>query len=116
MNHLDIPMTWLHEQGLKGTYVAIYTPTGRNKADMNTKPHGGANLQTMNMAVVGNQHYPSEGTDHYQLLQLGQYNIDPHRGSFLKEVKLKPTQDWIKSLSIRRSCQVNGNYSQHASI
>ena len=85
----------MHKQGIKETYVAIYTPTGRNKVDMNTKPHGGANLQTMNMAIVGYQHYPPEGTEHYKLLQLGQYNIGPQRGSFLKEVKLKPkpTQD-----------------------
>ena len=90
IKHLDIPMTWLHEQGLKGTYVAIYTPTGRNKADMNTKPHGGANLQTMNMAIIGYQHYPPEGTEHYNLLQIGQYNIGPHRGSFRKETKMEP--------------------------
>ena len=64
-------MTWLHEQGLKGTYIAIYTPTDRNKADTNTNSHGGANLQTMNMAIVGYQHYQSEGKKHYQLLQLG---------------------------------------------
>ena len=60
---------------------------------MNTKRHGGANMQTMNVVIVSYQHYPPEGTEHYTLLQLGQYNIGPHRGSFLKEVKLKPTQD-----------------------
>ena len=32
IKHLDIPMIWLHEQGIKETYVTIYTPTGRNKA------------------------------------------------------------------------------------
>ena len=86
-------MTQLHEQGLKGIYVAIYTPTDRNKANMNTKPRGGVNLQTINMAIVGYQHYPPKGTEHYKLLQLRQYNIGPHRGYFLKEVKLKSTQD-----------------------
>ena len=34
IKYLGIPMTWLHGQGLKGTYVAIYAPTGRNKVDM----------------------------------------------------------------------------------
>ena len=72
-------MTWLHAQDLKGIYVAIYTPTGRNKVDMNTKPHGGANLQKMNMVIISYQHYPLEGMEDYQLLQLGQYNIGPHR-------------------------------------
>ena len=73
-------MTWLHEQGFKGIYVVIYTLTGRKKVDMNTKPHGRKDLQTMNMAIVGYQHFSPEGTEHYQLLQLEQYSIDPHRG------------------------------------
>ena len=80
IKHLYIPMAWLHEQGLKWIYVAIFIPTSRNKTDMNTKLHGGANLQTMNMAIVGYQHYPPKGSEHYRLLQLDQYKIGPHRG------------------------------------
>ena len=76
-------MTWLHKHGLKGTYVTIFIPTGRNKANINTRPHGGENLQTMNMAIVGYQHYPHEESEHYLLLQLDQYKIKPRRGSFL---------------------------------
>ena len=65
IRYLDIPMTWLYEQGIKGTYVSIFTQTSRNKADINTKPHGGSNLQTMNMAIFGYQYYPPEGLEHY---------------------------------------------------
>ena len=61
IKHLDIPMTWLYEQSLKGTYVTMFTPTARNKSDMNTKPNEGSNQQKMNMAIVGYQHYPPEG-------------------------------------------------------
>ena len=55
-------MTWLHEQGLKGTYVVIFTPTGRNKVDMNTKSHGGANLHTMNITIIETLPTTSTGT------------------------------------------------------
>ena len=41
ITHLDVPMTWLHEQGLMRTCVAIFTPIDRNKGDINTKPYGG---------------------------------------------------------------------------
>ena len=47
----------VHKQGLKETYVAIFTPTGKHKADMNTKSHGGVNLNSMNMTIVGHHHY-----------------------------------------------------------
>ena len=52
-------MTWLHGQGLMGTYVVIFTLTGRNKKDMYT------NLQKMNTAIVGYQYYPPEGSENY---------------------------------------------------
>ena len=55
----------------EGTYIAIYTPTSRNKGDINRKPNGGANIQTIKMVIVDYQHYPSEGTEHYQLLKQG---------------------------------------------
>ena len=87
IKYLDIPIAWLHEQDLMGTYVAIFTPTGRNKSDMNTKPHEGANLHTMSMIIVRYQYYPPEGSEHYRLLQLDQYKIGPRRGSFLLDSK-----------------------------
>ena len=80
IKYKGILITQLHEQGLMGTYVTIFTPIGRNKSGMNIKPHGGANLQTMNMAIVGYQCYPLEGSEHYQLLQIDQYNIGLYRG------------------------------------
>ena len=53
---------------------------------MNTKPHGEANLQKINRKIVAYQYYPPEGLVHY-LLYLDQYNIEPHRESFLSDVK-----------------------------
>ena len=70
-------MTCLYEQGLMETYIAILTLTGRNKNDMNT------NLQKINMAIVGYQYYPPEGSELY----LNQYNVGTHRGSFMIDVK-----------------------------
>ena len=40
IKHLDIMMTWQHEQEAYKTYVAIYCRTDLNKSDINTKPHG----------------------------------------------------------------------------
>ena len=48
IKHLDIVMTWLHEQDTYKTYVTIYCRTDLNKSDMNTKEHGGQILQTKN--------------------------------------------------------------------
>ena len=70
-------MTQIHEQGLIRIYVAIFTLTGRNKNDMNT------NLQKINMAIVGYQYYPPEGSEHH----LDQYNVETHRESFMIDVK-----------------------------
>ena len=85
---LDIPMIWLHGQCLKCTCIAIFIPTGRNKADMNTNPHEGVKIQIMNMAIVEYEHYPPEESEHYRIIQLDQYNIGPHRGSFLLNARL----------------------------
>ena len=75
-------MSWLHEQHAIGTYVAIYCNTELNKADMNTKTHGGQILQQKHLCLVGYRFHPEKGTVHYELLRLGEYNIGTHRGSF----------------------------------
>ena len=76
-------MTWLHEQHLYERFVAIYCDTNLNKADMNTKAHGGEILQEKNLSMVGFRFYPPKGSIHYELLELSKYNIEVHRGSFL---------------------------------
>jgi len=40
IKHLDIMMTWLHEQDAYKIFVTIYCRTDLNKSDMNTKAHG----------------------------------------------------------------------------
>ena len=76
-------MSWLHEQHAIGTYVAIYCNTDLNKADMNTKAHGGKILQEKHLCLVGYKYYQAKSTVHYEWLGLGKYNIGIHRGSFL---------------------------------
>ena len=42
------------------------------------------------------QVYPQKGSEHYELLELGKYNLGIHRGSFLLEpgkVKYKPNSN-----------------------
>ena len=85
IKHLDIMMTWLHEQHTYQNYVAVYCNTSLNKADMNTKAHGGQTLQEKHLCMVGYKFYPPKGSEHYEILELGKYNIGIHRGSFLLE-------------------------------
>ena len=87
VKHLDIMMTWLHEQHLYERFVAIYCNTDLNKSDMNTKSHGGKTLQEKNLSMVGFKFYPPKGSVHYELLELAKYNIGVHRGSFLLDSK-----------------------------
>ena len=53
IKHLDIMMNWLHEQHQYERFVAIYCNTDLNKADMNTKAHGGRILQEKHLCMVG---------------------------------------------------------------
>ena len=80
VKHLDIMITWLHEQHSDEKYVAIYCNTNLNKSDTNTKAHGGKILQEKNLSMVGFKFYPPEGSVHYDLLQLAKYNIGVHMG------------------------------------
>ena len=52
---------------------------------MNTKAHGGQILQTKHLCLIGYRFYPPKGTKHYDLLDIGKYNIGIHRGSLLLE-------------------------------
>ena len=76
--------------------MAIYVKPDFNKADMNTKAHGGKVLQEKHLCMVGYKFYPPKGSKHYEILDLGKYNIGVHRGSFLLEpgkVIYKPKED-----------------------
>ena len=44
IKHLDIMMSYAHEQENNGTFVAIYRNTEQNKSDINTTPLGGETL------------------------------------------------------------------------
>ena len=77
-------MTWLHEQHNYQQYVAIYCNTLLNKANMNTKAHGGKTLQEKHLSMVGYK-FISKRSEHDESLEIGKHNIGMHRGSFLLE-------------------------------
>ena len=47
---------------------------------MNTKSHGRQILQTEHLWLIGYRFYLPKGTKHYDLLDIGKYNIRMHRG------------------------------------
>ena len=53
IRQLDILLTWLHYQYIRGVFVPFYTDTKNNKGDMNTKPHGGETLVAMLLSIIG---------------------------------------------------------------
>ena len=58
--------------------------TADQLGNINTKPHWGYRLQEKHLSIVGHRHYPPPQSKHYEHLQLEDFNINPHRGIFLK--------------------------------
>ena len=81
VHHLDTMITWLHENFIKKILLLKYTNTKCQKADLNTKPHGGESLKSMLLPLIGYSFYPPSNSEHYKLLQLDLYNITPDRTS-----------------------------------
>ena len=75
----------MHQQQQIGIFLPQVCPTERQLADMNSKPNGGESLQKSFLYLMGARFYPPEGSRHYELLDLGLYNIGIHRGSFRKQ-------------------------------
>ena len=87
IRQLDIVLTWLHYQYIRGLFLPFYIDTKKKKGDLNTKPHGGETLVTMLLSIIGFKFYPPNTSKHYILLDLHKYNISVHRGSFLLPTK-----------------------------
>ena len=87
VRHLDVPIAWLHEQWLRKVFEVIYTNTKLQKADINTKPHGGATLKDIILDLIGFKYFPPSNSQHYILLQLDKYHIVPARVSQRKTSK-----------------------------
>ena len=81
VRHLDVKITWLHEQFIRSVFKLIYVHTSLQKADMNTKPHGGQQLIDMYLPLIGYKFYPPSSSEHYKLLQLDIYHVTPDRTS-----------------------------------
>lgn len=84
VKHLDLKVTWLHQQKLIGIFHPFTCPTRHQLADFNSKPTGGESRQQGFLYIVGARFNPPSGSKHYTLLGLGDYNIGIHHGSFHK--------------------------------
>ena len=84
VKHIDTLISFLNEQYSRQRIVPITTTSNAQKGDMNTKPHGGSTLQTKYLSMIGHQFYPPPFSTHFKQLQLDEFNINIHRGSFLK--------------------------------
>ena len=83
IKHVDVPICYLHELYLNGIFHAPYVDSAKNCADLNSKPHGGILLLQKVLWMVGARFYPPVGSEHFKLLELQNYKIGAHRGSFL---------------------------------
>ena len=92
VKHIDVLVSWLNEQFSRDKFIPVSCASGDQEADMNSKPHGGFTLQKKLLPLVGFQFYPPPDSLHYKLLQLDQFVIGHHRGSFLPNGILPPSQ------------------------
>ena len=90
VRHIDVLVAWLNDQFSRERITPVYTHTQDNLADKNSKPHGGQKLQQKHLPSVGYPFYPPPDSAHYRLLQLHEFEIGIHRGSFLKDGVLPP--------------------------
>ena len=81
VRHLDVLITWLNEQHLKGIFTPHYTKTTHMLADFNTKPTGGKHLHTQHQLIIGANDYPPSDTKHYYALDLHKYSTNNYRTS-----------------------------------
>lgn len=75
VRHLDVLITYLHEQKLRRAFTPVYTSTKNILADFGTKPLGGDALKAPLHQIIGVHFYPPSSSNHYKLLQLDIYNI-----------------------------------------
>ena len=86
VRHLDVMVCWLSEHKTLDAIMPKYINTTKMKADINTKPFGGENLQQKFLDLIGFKYYPPISSEHFKLLQLEKYNIGVHRGSFRRDI------------------------------
>ena len=72
-------ITYLHEHYILGYFHPKFIPTHLQKADINTKPHGGEQLRSMILDLIGFQYFPPPSSPHYKQLHLHVYNISRTR-------------------------------------
>ena len=75
VRHLDVMITYLHEHYILGYFHLQFIPTHLQKVDINTKLHGGEQIRSMILDLIGFQFYTPPYSAHYKLLHLHIYNI-----------------------------------------
>ena len=90
VKHIDVIIIWINNQFGRDRMVPVPCPSELEKGDMNTKQHGGSTLQQKFLPLVGFQFYPPPNSEHYKLLQLNEFEIGTHRGSFLLDKNKSP--------------------------
>ena len=73
--HLDIPIAYLHQEKGK-SYEQFLIKTQQMLADFGTKPLVTAVHRKFKYWVTGSNYLPSEGSDHYNWLQMQHYERD----------------------------------------
>ena len=58
IHQVDIVLTWLHYQYIRGIFMLLYIDTKKNKGDMNTKPHGRETLVDKVFSTIGYKFIP----------------------------------------------------------
>ena len=90
VRHIDVLVAFVNDQFSRERLTPIYCASENNRADKNSKPHGGQTLQTKHLATNGFKFYPPPDSEHHKLLQLDLFEIGIHRGSFLKKGGMPP--------------------------
>ena len=90
VRHIDVLVAFVNDQFSRERLTPIYCASENNKADKNSKPHGGQTLQAKHLATNGFIFHLPPDSKHYKLLQLDLFEIGIHRGSFLKQGCMPP--------------------------
>jgi len=75
VRHLDVLITWLHEQYIRGSYNLAYEQSKLMTADVGTKPQPGKQLHQQLQCINGSRYYPQINSRHYNALHLHRYNV-----------------------------------------
>ena len=87
VRHLDVLITWLHDQHTCGIYTPNPINTNEMLADLNTKPQPPVILHRLCFILFGMNYYPPKSSEHYKLLRFQYYDpTQSKRSQRLKDI------------------------------